>query len=331
MGKIEHNQRLMIIKCMKNGSSQREVSRRLGIAKTSVRNIWQRYVNGFTLENRLSPGRPRLLSKTDERHLVVCSKRNPFLTANELSLCIPNDKKISLETCRRYLRRNNLFAHVAARKPLLSIANKRKRLAWCKAYKSWGISSWINVIFSDECRVEQYSKRRMLVRRSVGQRHLHTFVTKTVKHGGFSVTVWGAIKGNGSKVLHRCPAIVNSELYAQIIEDSLLPFLDTNTIFMQDGAPCHRSKATINFLETRNICLLSDWPPQSPDLNIIEHVWAKLKKNIIGTHPKNKDELWEILKEEWQKIDASYIVNLYESIPRRLAAVIKRKGLHTPY
>ena len=111
MGKIEYNQRIMIIQCMKNCSSQREISKRLGIDKTSVRNIWQRYLNGITLENRLSPGRPRLLSETDEMHLVEYSKRNKFLTANELSQCIKR-QKISLETCRRYLRRNNLFAKV---------------------------------------------------------------------------------------------------------------------------------------------------------------------------------------------------------------------------
>ena len=60
-------------------------------------------------------------------------------------------------------------------------------------------------------------------------------------------------------------------------------------------------------------------------------MWAKLKKNIIWAYPKNKDELWKILQDEWQKIDASYIVKLYESIPRRLEDVIKRKGLHTKY
>ena len=36
MGKIERNQRVMIIQCMQSGSSEREVSGRLGIAKTSV-------------------------------------------------------------------------------------------------------------------------------------------------------------------------------------------------------------------------------------------------------------------------------------------------------
>ena len=76
---------------MKNGSSQREVSKRLGITKTSVRNIWQRYLNGITLENRLSPGRPRLLSETDERHFVgiyfqrPTNCRNAFQTTKNIS------------------------------------------------------------------------------------------------------------------------------------------------------------------------------------------------------------------------------------------------------
>ena len=33
MGKIEYNQRIMIIQCMKNGSSQREVSKDLELPK----------------------------------------------------------------------------------------------------------------------------------------------------------------------------------------------------------------------------------------------------------------------------------------------------------
>ena len=46
---------------------------------------------------------------------------------------------------------------------------------------------------------------------------------------------------------------------------------------------------------------------------------------------EEKNELWEISQAECQKIDASYIVKMYESIPRRLEAVIQRKGLHTKY
>ncbi|CAJ0924587.1 unnamed protein product [Ranitomeya imitator] len=38
---------------------------------------------------------------------------------------------------------------------------------------------------------------------------------------------------------------------------------------------------------------LKDWPAQSPDMNIIEHVWSRMKEEAWKTKPKNLDELWE--------------------------------------
>ena len=40
-----------------------------------------------------------------------------------------------------------------------------------------------------------------------------------------------------------------------------------------------------------------DWPPQSPDLNIIEAVWDHLDRERKEGQPKSKEELWEVLKE----------------------------------
>jgi len=331
MGKISHDVKVLVIAYLKDGASQRQVSQKLGIAKTTVQNIWDKFSKGMGLENRVSPGRPRKLSRRDERKLVITSKRNPFLTPKELAESMPNAANVSISTVRRYLRRNLLFARVAARKLMISPENKRKRLAWCKAYKTWDVNSWKNVIFSDESLFEQYSRRRILVRRRIGQRNLNTFVTKTVANGGFRLMVWGAIKGDGTKMLFRCPSILNSETYQNVLHTALLPQLNSNSIFMQDGAPCHRSRSTLTFLENHGVCLLSDWPAQSPDLNIIENLWATLKKNVSRRHPKNKEDLWAILQEEWSKVDSSEVRNLYDSVPRRLQVVIKEKGFPSKY
>ncbi|KZT36960.1 transposable element Tc1 transposase [Sistotremastrum suecicum HHB10207 ss-3] len=76
-----------------------------------------------------------------------------------------------------------------------------------------------------------------------------------------------------------------------------------------------------------------DWPSNSPDMNIIEHVWARLKTlmNNRIKKPANVDELWEALKEEWENLDNKFIKDLYDSLPRRVAALDIAKGFHTKY
>ena len=49
-----------------------------------------------------------------------------------------------------------------------------------------------------------------------------------------------------------------------------------------------------------------DWPPQSPDLIIIESLWDHLDRDRNKLQPKSKDELWEVLKEAWYNIPEDY-------------------------
>ena len=75
------------------------------------------------------------------------------------------------------------------------------------------------------------------------------------------------------------------------------------------------------------------WPAQSPDLNLIEHLWQHLKTKLGENEesPKEVTELWERVEKEWECIDAAVCQNLIESMPRRIRAVIRAKGGHTKY
>ncbi|PNF34772.1 hypothetical protein B7P43_G03759 [Cryptotermes secundus] len=66
------------------------------------------------------------------------------------------------------------------------------------------------------------------------------------------------------------------------------------------------------------------WPPQSPNINIIEPLWPVLESNLRVRYPPPSllTELANVLHEEWYKIPLQIIQDLYLSIPRRLQPVL---------
>jgi len=70
--------------------------------------------------------------------------------------------------------------------------------------------------------------------------------------------------------------------------------------------------------------VLSDWPPVSSDINIIEPLWADLKARVSSCRPTNIEELWRSCEEQWV-IPVPKIKNLYQSIPTRIQEVLKKK------
>ncbi len=81
------------------------------------------------------------------------------------------------------------------------------------------------------------------------------------------------------------------------------------------------------FLEHDNEFTLLKWPPQSPDLNPIEHLWDVVEREIriLDVQPTNLQQLRDAIISIWTKIFEECFQHLVESMPQRIKAVLKAK------
>ncbi len=131
-----------------------------------------------------------------------------------------------------------------------------------------------------------------------------------------------------STIEHR----LNTTAYLSIVVDHVHPFMTTVyhllMYFQQDNALCHKDQIISDwFLEHDNEFTLLKWPPQSPDLNPIEHLWDVVEREIHIMDVQLCDAIISI----WTKISEESFQHLVESMPRRIKVVLKAKGGPTRY
>jgi len=127
--------------------------------------------------------------------------------------------------------------------------------------------------------------------------------------------------------------------YVQALEEGLQDQYRAGELFMQDNAPIHAAKLSQEWLEAHGVATIT-WPPYSPDLNPIEHLWWALKKKLHELYPEfdymgdSQDE-WDRfemgLVEAWAAIPDSLICRLIRSMPQRLDAMRQARGYQTKY
>lgn len=201
--------------------------------------------------------------------------------------------------------------------------NRHLRIAYAKEHLNKCFEFWKTVIFSDEGKYNLMgSDGRINVWRKPNEELKLKNLQATVKKGGGNVIVWGCVSWNGVGTLHFIEGNMNKYMYLDILKQHLKSSAEKmglgNTFtFYQDNDPKPTSYLVKEWL-LYNCPKLMKLPPQSPDLNIIENLWAKLETEIRKHNISNKEDLQNALREEWSKITPEYIRHLVESIPNRL-------------
>lgn len=146
--------------------------------------------------------------------------------------------------------------------------------------------------------------------------------------------LWGCMATKGVGKLHFIEEIMNVEVYDDILVTQMLPSasnpLGCRYIFRQNIRPTHTIKQVLGFLTTTHVQVL-ELPPQSPELNPLEHLLDEMGQNYEEELPRNKQQLKDVLQHIWTNTGHDVCSKLEGGMPRRLQAVIQSKIGPTKY
>ncbi|GFX79756.1 transposable element Tcb2 transposase [Trichonephila clavipes] len=283
-----------IIGKSEEGRSVTSVAAEFGIAHSIVSRLWRKIQTTGTAIRGFSSGRPRGTTPADDRYIVLQARRNRRQTAGEIArhTTQATGRPISRFTVARRLHGGGLFARRPVRCVPLTPAHRRRRSLWCREHRNWRDNEWGRVLFTDESRFSLSSDSHRIL-------------------------IWRerGSRNHPSNIIERDRGAMG------------LQFL-----FMDDNAPCHRTVAAEQLLESEDIERM-DWPARSPDLNPIEYVWDFLGRRLAARTlpPVTIRELRLALQDEWAAMPQQLTDTLILSMGRCCETCLAVRGDHIPY
>lgn len=312
-----------------NGMGYGKISKLFKVSKSAIRRIIK--TKGY----KQKVGPKHKLDKNDKRRIKSFiqyeNQHGRKLTSNKIMNEF--DLKVHRTTISRALKVMRFNYCNVPHKFKLSLKMKQKRIDVCKKFLI-GNTNWSKVIYSDEKSFHLYGCDSYY---SWMQGNSSNSNVKRVLKSP-SVMVWAMITSNGLCSFKFMKGKQNSDKYISIIKDIVIPIgylnIGKDFIYQQDNCPIHVSRKTKAFMNTSGIQLL-EWPPYSPDINIIENLWALISHIVYKEgYPKNLTELKSRISIAFQEVNETKrnaILNMYGTIRTRLCEVILRRGERINY
>lgn len=308
-----------------------------------------RYRKTASVTDSPRKGRPRLLNHAQIASLVKLTEQQDSVPAAVTALqkkgIIP--RSVSVKTARRAVK-HHLEQKAPRIRPVLTDTAKAKRLAFCKrrhnAKRIVAVDSTIITAGGKSSRHKVWTRigsKPVEYRVRKGQQ-LHVYAgitrygaTELVRVTGTTGLAPRFTKPRGVEK-HRG---VGAREFQQVLRRTLLPQakellrgkVKGPPNFLLDGAPAHRAATTKTFMRTRKVSYLKGWPPNSPDLNPIENLWAWLKPQVKLKNPRTAAALWREAVAVWAGVDAAMCKKYMGSFNRRKRLCISKGGDCTGY
>jgi transposase len=120
-------------------------------------------------------------------------------------------------------------------------------------------------------------------------------VVAAVPHGHWKTTTFvAALRHDGLSAPCVFDGAINGARFLAYVEQALAPTLRAGDVVVMDNLPAHKVKGVRAAIAAVGASLLY-LPPYSPDLNPIEHAFAKLKALLRTAAARTVDALWHTI------------------------------------
>ena len=302
-----------------------ETARALNTTRQTVQETKKKYAETKSVKNRPGQGRKRKLTPENEEAVKMRGRRDQ--DAPQIAAAM--SKKLQIPITERLIQRtlNETLKYIVKEEVLpLSGRNKQKRVKFARDHVN---DDWKYVLFTDEKTFEIGCHKRKGWQNPKKKRKLEKLPHAKKLH------VWAGVGYYFRTKLHFFEGNLDSDRYKREILKKYLPptpleeclkGTEDDWIFLQDNATWHKAADVVKWLEQEAPLYCKDFPPLSPDFNVIEDVWSQLAHSISHKNIKSIPSLKRNLKKAWSQLSWDKVRNSINSMQTRCRECIKHKG-----
>ncbi|EEZ98274.1 Transposable element Tc3 transposase-like Protein [Tribolium castaneum] len=326
-----------IVGLREGGMSVREIAARVNRGVATVLRCIRAWEEEGREHRARGSGRPRGTTARQDRYLHFLAFRDRHVSTRRIGdqWYAAEGRPVTMATVYRRIRSFGLHSYRPHLVLPLTPQQRQHRLDWCRARENWDLE-WNSVVFSDESRFcLGMHDGRQRVRRVRGERRNVAFSVERPVARTVGVMIWGAIAYGSRSPLLFIEGSMTAQRYVQeVLEPVAVPYVQTieNASFQQDNATPHSARFTLRYLEEVQVQVLP-WPPRSPDLSPIEHIWDSIGRRVtnLPQPPQTLADLRREILTAWEALPQDEINHLIRSMPRRVAECIHARGGPTHY
>ena len=145
-----------------------QISSQLNISCKYIRQTIYKFDKFHTVPTKPCAVRTPKVTERQKRLIKLQQVRGDTLSLTDLVRFARTDLNLTItrQTVSRILWDFDMVSYIASRKPQITPAQRRTRVAWCYEHLSWSVNDWSNVVFTDESNYEILNrKNRIYIRR----------------------------------------------------------------------------------------------------------------------------------------------------------------------